>query len=137
MRAQQIACALSLMIGTMLPGAWALAQGVEQNQQATYTNGQAEAGSTVYSQACADCHLADLRGSFEAPELSGPSFRGIWVSRLVSDLLDLIQETMPPENPRSLTTEQVTAVAAYLLRENGIPPGDTYLSFASLGHAIA
>ena len=41
MRAQQIACALSLMIGTMLPGARALAQGVEQDQQATYTNGQA------------------------------------------------------------------------------------------------
>ena len=125
------------MIGTMLPGARALAQGVEQDQQATYTNGQAETGSTIYSQACADCHLADLRGSFEAPELSGPSFRQIWGSRLVSDLLNLIQETMPPENPRSLTTEQVTAVAAYLLRENGIPPGDTYLTFASLGQAIA
>ena len=137
MLAQQIACALSLMIGTMLPGARALAQGVEQNQQATYTNGQAETGSTVYNQACADCHLADLRGSFEAPELSGPSFRRIWGSNPVSDLLDLIQETMPPENPRSLTTEQVTAVAAYLLRENGIPPGDTYLTFASLGQTIA
>ena len=137
MCAKQVACALSLMIGTMLPGARALAQGVEQDQQATYTNGQAETGSTVYSQACADCHLADLRGSFEAPELSGPSFRRIWGSRLVSDLLNLIQETMPPENPRSLTTEQVTAVAAYLLRENGIPPGDTYLTFASLGQAIA
>ena len=137
MCAKQVACALSLMIGTMLPGARALAQGVEQDQQATYTNGQAETGSTIYSQACADCHLADLRGSFEAPELSGPSFRRIWGSRLVLDLLNLIQETMPPENPRSLTTEQVTAVAAYLLRENGIPPGDRYLTFASLGQAIA
>ena len=115
------------MIGALLPGTRVAAQSAAQNQQATYTDGQAETGSTVYNQACADCHLADLRGSFEAPELSGPSFRRIWGSNPVSDLLDLIQETMPPENPRSLTTEQVTAVAAYLLRENGIPPGDTVL----------
>ncbi len=137
MPAKYIACALSLMIGALLPGTRVAAQSAAQNQQATYTDGQAEAGSAVYNQACADCHLADLRGSFEAPELSGPSFRGIWVNRPVSDLMDLIQETMPPDNPRSLTAEQVTALAAYLLRENGIPASDTDLSFASLGPVIA
>ena len=137
MPAKYAACALSLMIGALLPVTRVAAQSTAQNQQATYTSGQAEAGSAVYSQACADCHLADLRGSFEAPELSGPSFRGIWTNRPVSDLLDLIQETMPPDNPRSLTAEQVTALAAYLLRENGIPASDTDLSFASLGPVIA
>ena len=66
-------------------------------QQADYTQDQAEAGATVYRQACSECHLANLRGSFEAPELTGTSFRASWRTGSVAGLLDLIRETMPPE----------------------------------------
>ena len=126
-----------LFVILILPGATASAQAVAGNRQARYTEGQAEAGSAVYSQACAACHLGNLTGSFEAPELAGPSFRDSWSARPVSDLLDLIRETMPPETPRSLTEEQYAAVTAYLLRENGVRPADTPLSFSSPGQAIA
>ena len=45
-----------------------------------YTHEQAELGEAVYRDACADCHLTNLRGDFEAPELAGPNFRRAWGS---------------------------------------------------------
>ena len=119
------------------PGARAAAQGAAGTQQAAYTRDQAEAGAAVYRQSCAECHLANLRGSFEAPELSGPSFRAGWRAGTVANLLDLIRETMPPDAPRTLSEQQAASVAAYLLRENGVSPADTPLSLASPGRAFA
>ncbi|MCH7565979.1 MAG: c-type cytochrome [Gemmatimonadetes bacterium] len=119
------------------PGARATAQGAAGTQQAAYTRDQAEAGAAVYRQTCAECHLANLRGSFEAPDLSGPSFRDGWRAATVADLLDLIRETMPPDAPRTLSEQQAASVAAYLLRENGVSPADTPLSLASPGRAFA
>ena len=45
-------------------------------QQASFTAAQAEAGAAVYQTACAVCHLANLQGSGEAPQLAGTDFRG-------------------------------------------------------------
>ena len=45
---------------------------------ADYTAAEAEAGRAIYEQACATCHMSNLTGSFEAPELAGPTFRGAW-----------------------------------------------------------
>ena len=117
-------------------GVPATAQDVASAQQASYTRAQAEAGATVYRQACSECHLANLRGSFEAPELSGPSFRASWRAGTVAGLLDVIRETMPPDAPRTLSEQQAAAVAAYLLRENGVSAADTPLSLSSSGQAF-
>ncbi|HXV59463.1 MAG TPA: PQQ-binding-like beta-propeller repeat protein [Vicinamibacteria bacterium] len=93
-----------------------------------YTNEQAAAGADLYGNVCAACHLADLSGSFEATALAGEDFRINWQGRPLIDLVEVIRATMPPEDAGSLSLERATAVTAFLLRENGVPPGDTPLS---------
>ena len=84
-----------------------------------YTHEQAEVGVAVYLEACADCHLANLRGDFEAPELAGRSFRRAWGDVPIRELLENIRTTMPEDDPESLSDEEYTAVVAYIIRENG------------------
>ena len=93
-----------------------------QLSSAVYTAAEAAAGRTVYEQACAACHMPDLRGQFEAPELAGASFRGAWGDRPASELLDLVRTTMPPAAPGSLDPAAYAAVVAYLLQANGVAP---------------
>lgn len=113
----------------------ASSQGV--GRQAVYTEDQAQTGARVYRQACATCHRTNLSGSFEAPGLSGPDFRDNWTSRRVSELTALIQETMPPDEPRTLTEDQSAAVTAYLLKENGVASAESSLEFSSAGQVFA
>ena len=94
-----------------------------QLSSAVYTAAEAEAGRAVYEQACAACHMPDLRGQFEAPELAGTNFRGAWGGRPASELLDLVRTTMPPAAPGSLDSAAYAAVVAYLLQANGVAPG--------------
>ena len=102
---------------------------------AGYEVEQANAGQLAYDQACAGCHMTNLQGSFEAPELAGPNFLNFWGGTPVSELLQLIQATMPPSGPQ-LSAEDYTNVIAYILQENGFAPGETALvatSSTSLG----
>ncbi len=99
--------------------------------QAVFSADQAQNGETLYLEQCASCHLPNLRGQFEAPELAGPSFRNIWGNRSVGDLFTVIDETMPVQAPGSLSDEQLAAVVAFMLRENGVAASDTQLTVAS------
>ncbi len=114
----------------------ASAQTPDQARQAAYSTDQAQAGAAVYQAACVMCHLPNLAGSFEAPELAGANFRNTWGARSVSDLLELTRETMPPEAPRSLDEGQYVALAAYILRQNGVAPAQARMSLSSSGRVI-
>ena len=87
---------------------------------AEYTATQADAGQLSYEQVCASCHLGNLSGSFEAPELAGPNFMNAWGGRPIRELFDFIQATMPPagQTPNARVT---TNIIAYLLQANGVP----------------
>ena len=115
-----------------LPGL-AAAQQTGEPRQADYSSQQADAGATVYGTACAGCHLPDLRGSAEAPELAGPSFRGGWGSQPVGVLLDYTRRSMPVSDPGSLTQDEYAAVVAFIMQENGVDPGPAPLSFSTDG----
>ena len=134
--ARLVRLSLFLAVAIVVSPGVPAALGTASAQQAAFTRGQAEAGADVYREACAECHLENLRGSFEAPELSGRSFRSSWRGGMVAGLLDLIRETMPPEAPRTLSEQQTAAVAAYLLSENGISSADTPLSLSSPGRVF-
>ena len=84
---------------------------------------QAEAGQLVYAANCASCHLPDLGGRNEAPRLAGPNFMNAWGSRTTTDLLILIQSTMPPGNRGGLGAEAYVNLVAFLLAANGASPG--------------
>ena len=96
-----------------------------------YTAQQAAAGRTAYQANCAGCHLADLRGSNEAPPLAGPNFINAWGGRTTRDFLGFIQATMPPNNPGSLGEQAYVSITAYVLDANGASPGNQPLTPAA------
>ena len=85
---------LFLLSSTVLSG--------QELQQASFSADQAARGAALYQQNCAACHLANLTGSFEAPNLADTSFRSNWANRRVEEFVDLLQRTMPPQAPGSL-----------------------------------
>ena len=97
----------------------AAGQAAEPPAEPVYTHEQAAAGEAVYLTACADCHLANLRGDFEAPELAGRSFRRAWGNESIGELLENIRSTMPEDDPESLSDEAYAAIVAYIIRANG------------------
>ena len=103
---------------------------LELSGQVPYVAEQAEAGEAIYQRSCSVCHLPNLQGSFESPQLAGPNFRLNWGGRPMADLWEVLA-TMPPQAGASLTEEEYSALAAYLLRENGMEPGVSRLEPAS------
>ena len=97
----------------------------QQLQQANYEEGQAERGELLYQKNCAACHLVDLSGSFEAPNLADNSFRNNWSNRGMQEFLDMLRRTMPPQAPGSLNESQYQDVSAFLLSANAIPASST------------
>ena len=94
----------------------------ELSGQVRYVAEQAAAGEAIYEQSCAVCHLPNLQGSFEAPQLAGPNFRLNWGGSPLNTLRDVLT-TMPPQAVNSLSEDEYSSVAAYLLSENGLDPG--------------
>jgi PQQ-dependent dehydrogenase (methanol/ethanol family) len=86
-----------------------------------FTADQAAAGRTAYQANCASCHLPDLSGRNEAPQLAGSNFMTAWRTRTTKDLFDYVQ-TMPPNAP-GLDAGQYLAITTFLLQANGATPG--------------
>src|SRR5690242_18047679 len=100
-------------------GGWhALAQTAAQ--PGPFTDAQAQAGQAAYAQNCAKCH-----DSGEAPPLTGAGFLNVWASRTTHDLFARVKDTMPVDNPGSLSNETVVPIIAYLLKTNGAVAGAT------------
>ena len=120
---------LMLLVGNTINVSIALAQ------QVSYTEQQAEAGRAAYEQNCATCHLSNLGGSFEAPQLAGPNFMNTWQVRPTRALFERIQSTMPPPGG-SLSELTYTNIVAYLLKVNDIAPGIRPLSMEGLTRTL-
>ncbi|HMB78799.1 MAG TPA: cytochrome c, partial [Vicinamibacterales bacterium] len=117
----------SVLSATLLLGAAPLGIAIVAGQQApssVFTADQAAAGASVYAASCASCHMADLAGRNEAPQLAGNNFMNTWRARSTKDLFEFIQSTMPPTG-ESLSTAQFLAVTTYILQANGAPGGTT------------
>jgi len=97
-------------------------------QQGPYTAQQAAAGRTSYEANCAGCHLPDLSGRGEAPQLAGNNFISVWGKRTAGDLVSYIQSSMPPTDRGSLSTEAYVNLAAFILQANGAPAGNQPLA---------
>src|ERR1700679_4288619 len=97
-----------------------------------YTNAQAAGGATVYTQYCAVCHGANLEGE-AGPPLMGRTFLQAYGAGTAAQLYDFISRQMPLNAPGSLSQTQYLDVTAFILERNGLPPGETPLSTASLG----
>ena len=128
---------LRILMAFLVPAAgiceFGSAQPGSEVRQASYNVAQAELGAQIYQKSCASCHLANLRGNFEAPELAGPNFRRKWGIRPVSELLQYNRQTMPVQTPGSLSDEEYASLVAYLMEANGVAPREAPLSFSSRG----
>ena len=131
MRRLGIGIAIAL-VGMALP-----CEAAAQLLSTTFTVAQVEAGQDIYERRCATCHLDNLTGSFEAPELAGPNFRRMWNQRPVEELIDLIETTMPPGASVSLNPQDYASLVAYILRANDVEPGAVALGGFELSAPVA
>jgi mono/diheme cytochrome c family protein len=92
-----------------------------------YTTAQAKRGEAVYQKRCVSCHGAALEGN-AGPPLAGQDFLAVWNNQPVSDLFDKIHNTMPLDNPGTLTSPEAADVVAYILQTNKLPAGTAELT---------
>lgn len=111
-----------------------LAASAQSAKPALYTDAQAQAGATVYSQACAACHGQQLEG-VAAPALKGSAFGEMATAQMMTanSLLDVIANTMPQSDPGSMKPDDYNAVTAYILQQNGYPSGSAPLAKGAAG----
>ena len=81
-----------------------------------FTERQARRGERWFAQICEQCH--------RTRDFTSAQFHERWAGSSVGDLLQFMQNTMPPENPGALSTERYADVLAYILAVNDYPAGD-------------
>ena len=89
----------------------------------TYVAEQADAGQATYAAQCASCHGPSLDDGPFGPPVSGVEFQQRWGGEPADTLYNYLREQMPPAAPGSLSDEEYAAILAFMLRENGVPPG--------------
>jgi cytochrome c553 len=93
-----------------------------------FTAAQADRGQAAAAQGrCTGCHGTELGGTDRAPALKGPAFLANWEDGSVNRLFAKIRDTMPPSNTDQLAAPTKLDVVAFILRENGFPPGSVEL----------
>src|SRR5437763_471882 len=96
-----------------------------------YSQDQAARGRKLYQAQCVECHGAAMEGTVRPPLLRD-AFLANFSARPLSMLVDRIQKTMPFNEPGSLTREQSTDLAAYMLEVGTFRAGTGELTDAAL-----
>jgi len=104
--------------------------GQQPSTASVFTAEQAVAGKAEFLKTCAACHMPDLSGNNEVPQLAGVSFRSAWSGRTTKDLLDYMSANMPPGGS-SLTAETYVSIAAFVLESNGAVAGEGKLTVST------
>jgi len=92
-----------------------------------YSAEQAAQGRDLYRAQCAECHGAALEGG-SGPPLVGDAFLSNWSARPLATVAGKIQNTMPFNQPGSLSRPQSTALLAYMLQAGKFPAGPIALN---------
>jgi mono/diheme cytochrome c family protein len=99
---------------------------------ALYTQKQAASGALAYYQNCAMCHGPELNGQaggYSGPALKGKEFADPSYNFHISDIFNFVAKLMPAATPGSLTHEQDVEIMAFILQQNGYPPGELELVY--------
>jgi len=81
---------------------------------------QIDIGGQWFRARCTECH--------EKGDLTDANFQLKWGGQSAFDLFDIIQRTMPEDEPGGLTPGTYTAIVAYLMKLNGMPVGSAVLA---------
>jgi mono/diheme cytochrome c family protein len=120
---------IALLAGSVLTAITLVAYQAAADAPSLYTAAQAGAGAAIFAQSCATCHGANLEG-VAGPALKGPVFHQMAAAQGLNaqSLLAVVSQSMPQDNPASLTPVQYNALVAYILQQNGYPAGTAELS---------
>ena len=99
--------------------------------QGVFSAAQARRGQTAYAANCTLCHGPELKGAV-GPMLTGDGFLTTWAGRPLSDLVEKIEKTMPPQAPGSIDRAQAADIAAFILESGKFAAGQNDLSAATL-----
>ena len=119
----------ALLFGLALAQELGLTDGV-------YSDSQATRGGRIYRQVCSSCHAPNMEGGEMGPGLRGKPFIDPWDGERLAELMSYVQETMPQDNPGSLSDEDYTDVLAYVLKVNEFPAGDLDLTVESVENIV-
>lgn len=120
---------ITLRVAAAALGMAACAHARASDGTPSYTAAQAREGEGAYQAACLTCHTTNLGGSGDVPALVGPPFARRWDGRPVAELNDFMREHMPRTFPGLLNDRTYLALVSYLLAKNGVPAGETPLTF--------
>src|SRR4051812_12311813 len=97
MRAGHFRIASAMAAGAItLLGTFLVAAGTQDRSEPVFTSDQAATGKVAFSKHCASCHMPDLSGDNDVPQLAGANFMNTWRRRSTRDLLDYMSTAMPP-----------------------------------------
>ena len=119
--------------GVIAAGMAAAASGQPADSETTvrdkvYSQEQSKRGRASYDGKCASCHGSmDSVTPDMAPLLNDSGFQNLWRDRSLAQLFERIRETMPQDNPNTLSPEETAALVAYILSGNQLPAGQTAL----------
>jgi cytochrome c5 len=107
-------------------------------------SGDVATGAHVFAAKCAACHGAQGEGGLGDPLVGGQgTLASAKPKRTVGSywpyattLFDYIRRAMPYSAPESLSADEVYALSAFLLNQNGIVPANTRLDAASLPRVV-
>jgi cytochrome c len=102
--------------------------------------GTASAGQPIFAQKCAGCHGANAEGTQSGPRLVDPTPFTVGTNQptignywpYATTVWDYIHRAMPFDAPGSLSNDEVYALTAYLLAQNGIISADDRMDAQSL-----
>lgn len=107
-------------------------------------SGDVATGAHLFAAKCAACHGAQGQGGLGDPLIGGQgTLASAKPKRTVGSywpyattLFDYIRRAMPYNAPESLSADEVYALSAFLLNQNGIVPANTRLDAASLPRVV-
>jgi cytochrome c len=88
-------------------------------------SGTSAQGAAIYAQKCMHCHGEGAKGGVNAALVGAPPIKGIDATKTIANfwpysttIFDFIRRSMPWQQPRSLTDDEVYALTAYILAQN-------------------
>jgi mono/diheme cytochrome c family protein len=92
-----------------------------------FTAEQADRGDKLFAERCAMCHGGDMKGGAGVPGLAGLEFLVTWNEQSAWGVYEVMQSSMPADNPGGLQAQQYADILAAMFRASGFPAGMTAL----------
>src|SRR5207248_7285723 len=88
-------------------------------------SGTSAQGAAIYAQKCMHCHGEGAKGGVNAALVGAPPIKSIDATKTIANfwpysttIFDFIRRSMPWQQPRSLSDNEVYALTAYILAQN-------------------